>query len=101
MMRRDALPFEKMVFVCINERDPEGRPCCHAGGGVALHGKLKAAIANRGLRDRIRVSKSGCLDRCEEGPNVMVFPEGLWYSGVSEADLDGIVEEIVALLAPD
>ena len=60
--------------------------CCAGGGGLVLYAKLKNMI-KRGLRGRVRVSKAGCLDRCEDGPNIMVFPDNVWYSHVAEADL--------------
>jgi (2Fe-2S) ferredoxin len=53
-------------------------------------------VKERRLRSKIRVSKSGCMDRCEDGPNVMVFPDCRWYSGVGLEDLDALLEEVAA-----
>ena len=94
-MEKHPVPYKKIVFVCINERPPGGMPCCSGRGSVALHASLKARVKALGLGKVIRVSKSGCLNQCEHGPNIMVFPDNTWFSGVTEEDLDTIVGEIV------
>ncbi|MBI3119276.1 MAG: (2Fe-2S) ferredoxin domain-containing protein [Candidatus Hydrogenedentes bacterium] len=93
-MEQKSLPYEKIVFVCTNQRAPGERVCCAGRGSIDLHAKLKELVKARGLRTRIRVSKSGCMDRCEFGPNIMVFPDNVWYSAVTEADLEAIVEKL-------
>ena len=92
------MPYARIIFVCTNEREPGERPCCAHGGGAALRDRLKEMVKERRLRGRIRVSQSGCLDRCEEGPNIMVFPSNVWYSHVCEVDLERILDDIVAEL---
>ncbi len=54
---------------------------------------FKRKLAEHGLRGSVRANKSGCLDQCEHGPTVVVYPEGIWYGGVTEADVDQIVAE--------
>ena len=93
-MQEKGLPHRKIVFVCCNERAPGERVCCAAGGGQAIRDRLKAMVRERGLRGKIRVSQSGCMDRCEHGPNLMIFPDNRWLSGVSEADLDAILDDL-------
>jgi (2Fe-2S) ferredoxin len=98
-------PFERHVFVCGNQR-PDGHPrgCCDPTGAEALHKRFKTAIADRGLQRRVRANRSGCLDQCEHGPTVVVYPEAIWYGGVTAADVDEIVDrhlvggEVVARL---
>jgi (2Fe-2S) ferredoxin len=94
-VEQQGLPFHKIVFVCVNQRDPGERVCCADGGGQVLRDKLKAMVKDRGLRGRIRVSQSGCMDRCEEGPNMMVFPDNVWFSAATEADLEPMLDAIV------
>lgn len=53
---------------------------------------FKQKLAERGLKGRVRANQSGCLDQCEHGPNVVVYPEAVWYGGVTSADVDEIVE---------
>ena len=93
------VPFQKIVFVCINERDG-GRACCAARDSAAIAEALKAKVKALGLSGRVRVSKSGCQDLCAQGPNVMVFPDYVCYHGVTHADVDRIVDDIVRGLQP-
>ncbi len=85
--------FDRHVFVCEHKR-PEGSPrgCCMARGGSRIREVLKEAVRARGLAGRIRVNAAGCLDACEHGPSVVVYPEGVWYGGVTVADVKEIVE---------
>jgi len=94
-MEKRSLPHRKIIFVCVNQRPPGDRVCCAGGGGAELRTKLKAMVKERQLAHLIRVSQSGCMDRCEKGPNIMVFPDNVWYCGVQEADLETILEEVV------
>ena len=85
--------FEKHIFVCANQR-PHGHPrgCCDPAGGAELQRAFKTELAKCGLRATVRANKSGCLDQCEHGPNVVVYPEGIWYGNVTLADVDEIVQ---------
>lgn len=93
-MELNALPHEKIIFVCTNQREPGERVCCAGSGGCEIRDRLKAMIKTRHLRSKVRVSQSGCMDRCEDGPNVMIFPDNVWLSHVREADLDAIVDAV-------
>lgn len=86
--------FEHHVFVCTNQRacgHPRG--CCDAAGSVDLLFRLKKLIKERGLKQRIRINKSGCLDHCEHGATLVVYPESVWYGGVTAEDAVEIVEQ--------
>lgn len=97
-MEINALPFEKIIFVCTNQRVDGERVCCISGGGGELRDKLKAMVKARQLRSRVRVSQSGCMDKCEDGPNIMVFPDNVWFSRVTEADLEPILDAVAQSL---
>ena len=84
--------FEKYVLVCENKR--ETGDCCGAQG-ERIRELLKKAVKDRGLSARIRVSRTGCLDVCSEGPNVLVAPDYVWFKGVRESDIETIVESLV------
>lgn len=88
------IPYRHHVFVCQNER-PDGHPrgCCKSKGSVELHAALKEAVAKAGLSNDVRVNKSGCLDHCEQGATVVVYPEAVWYGHVALTDVDAIVQE--------
>ncbi len=76
----------KHVFVC------HWGKVCPTKGSQDLVGPLRDMIDAKGLSHQIQVTKSGCLDYCEIGPNMVVYPEGTWYSGVQIEDLREIVE---------
>jgi (2Fe-2S) ferredoxin len=86
--------FEHHVFVCHNVR-PEGapRPSCTADGKSDLHTALQQLAKEAGLSGRVRINKSGCLDQCEHGPTVVVYPEAVWYGWVRAEDAAEIVHE--------
>ena len=86
--------YEKHVFICMNERD-DGRPCCADQGAAAAqkHAKRRIKEMNLNGQGKIRINKSGCLDRCEEGPVMVVYPEGVWYTYVDTDDIDEIIDE--------
>ena len=85
--------FTRHVFICNNQRLPDDpRPSCNADGSGELQQAFKKALAIRGLARAIRSNKAGCLDQCEHGPTVVVYPEAVWYGGVTPADVDEIVE---------
>lgn len=83
------------VFCCINERPPDHeRGSCSRRGAVKLRDYMKAKAKALGLED-VRINASGCLDRCELGPTVVIYPEGVWYRCDSRADVDEILERHV------
>ncbi len=85
-------PFTRHIFVCTNQRPPgHPRGCCD-GAGVAVHQRFKQALAARGLKATMRANQSGCLDQCEHGPTVVVYPDTVWYGHVTEDDVDDIVD---------
>jgi (2Fe-2S) ferredoxin len=86
--------FERHVFVCTNFREPcSARPSCTNDGKSQLHTALKDAVRAAGIGASIRVNKAGCLDQCEHGPTVVVYPEAVWYGGVEVEDVPEIVSE--------
>ena len=88
--------FERHVFVCINER-PAGsaRGCCAEKGSRRIRARLKELAKQAGLQDRVRINASGCLDQCERGVTVVVYPEGVWYGAVTLEDVDELFAEHV------
>jgi (2Fe-2S) ferredoxin len=81
--------FEKHVFVCTS-----GSWCADKDGdGLGVHGYLKKRVKEAGLGERVRINHSGCLDQCGNGPMIVVYPENVWYSGVTVDDARAIFEE--------
>ena len=86
-------PYERHVFVCTNERPADHpRGCCVARGSGDVRERLKALVKARGLAGRVRVNAAGCLDFCETGVSIVVYPEGVWYGHVGIADVEEIVD---------
>ena len=85
--------FEKHIFICGNQR-PAGapRPCCDPAGQAELQKSFKEKLAARGLKGKVRANQSGCLDQCEHGPNLVVYPDAVWYGRVTLDDVDEIIE---------
>lgn len=85
--------YERHVFCCTNER-PAGhkRGCCKEKGAEELRNYMKVRAKEAGLKESVRVNTAGCLDRCELGPTMVVYPEGVWYTCGTKADVDEIVE---------
>jgi (2Fe-2S) ferredoxin len=86
--------FEHHVFVCTNQREPgSARGCCSQDGKGALHTAFKDAVAAAGVKAIVRANKAGCLDQCEHGPVVVVYPGAVWYGFVQLEDVNTIVRE--------
>ncbi len=97
------------IFVCCNRREPgHRRGCCDPEGAARLRECFQAELARQGVGPLVRANKSGCLDQCEYGPTVVIYPQGIWYGGVQLGDVPPIVEQTVIggriiedLLIPD
>lgn len=99
--------FQKHIFVCCNQRN-SARGCCNPDGAQALRQAFKAEVAKRGLKPEVRANEAGCLDQCEHGPTVVIYPQQIWYGRVTTDDVVRIIEESVIgdevieeLLIPD
>ena len=85
--------YQRHIFVCENVREPgHERGCCSEKGSLELRQAMKKAIKTKGLRGDVRANAAGCLDACEFGPSVVVYPDAIWYGGVTLADVDEIIE---------
>lgn len=86
--------FERHVFFCCNQRKA-GEICCNDYGAQQLRDYAKEQIEALGLSGpgKIRVNIAGCLDRCEEGPIIVIYPEAVWYTYVDREDIDEIIRE--------
>ncbi len=93
--------FEHHIFICTNQRPPENpRGCCDPEGLGQLQLLFKKELAARGLKATVRANRAGCLDQCEHGPTVVVYPEAVWYGGVRPEDVREIVESHIVNHTP-
>lgn len=85
--------FRKHVFCCTNKR-PAGhdRGCCIDRGGGEIRDYMKKRCKELGLKD-VRINASGCLDRCEEGPVMVVYPDGVWYRCSTKDEVDEVIQQ--------
>ena len=85
--------FKRHVFFCTNQR-PDGEPCCQQfdAKGARSYVKKRAKSLNLHGPGGVRVNSAGCLDRCEKGPVLVIYPEAVWYTYVDRDDLDEIVD---------
>lgn len=85
--------YERHIFTCINRREPgDPKGCCAEKGSELIAEMFKVGLHKRGLKGRMRANKAGCLDQCEQGVTVVVYPEGVWYRRVQAADVEEIIE---------
>lgn len=85
--------YKHHVFFCTNRRDPPEK-CCADAGAVEMQAYAKSRIKELGLNGKgsVRINKAGCLDRCEEGPCLVVYPDNVWYTYVDRDDIDEIID---------
>ncbi len=86
--------FQHHVFFCLNKREDPSRACCADKNAQAMQQYAKAQVKSKGLagEGKVRINQAGCLDRCEQGPCLVVYPEAVWYTYVDESDIDEIIE---------
>lgn len=85
--------FAQHVFFCCNQRN-DGRASCEDHGATVLRDYCKSQVKKLGLAGtgKARINMAGCLDRCDQGPVAVVYPEGVWYRYANKADIDEIIE---------
>ena len=85
--------YDAHVFCCTNRRaDGHPRGSCAERGGEALRDYMKSKAKALGLKN-VRINSSGCLDRCELGPTMVIYPEGVWYSVSTREEIDEVLEK--------
>ncbi len=85
--------YRHHVFFCCNQREPPER-CCANNDALAMQQYAKQRIKDLGMsgKDQVRINRAGCLDRCEEGPVIVVYPDDVWYTYVDRSDIDEIID---------
>ena len=85
--------YQHHVFFCLNQR-PNGEACCQDKGAEAAFDHMKARVKKLGLsgEGNVRINRSGCLDRCAQGPLMVIYPQAVWYTFVDNDDIDEIID---------
>jgi (2Fe-2S) ferredoxin len=91
-----GVPYDCHLFICTNRR-PDGHPrgSCAEKGSEEVRARFKSELDKRGLRGSARANAAGCLDTCERGISVVVYPNTTWYQHVTVEDVAEIVEQHV------
>lgn len=86
--------YQHHVFFCCNQREA-GEACCNDRGATEIRAYAKDRVKALKLngQGKVRINSAGCLDRCDDGPVIVVYPEEVWYTYVDKADIDEIIEE--------
>ena len=88
--------YKHHVFFCLNKRDaPENCCACHGAEKMQAYAKKRIKELRLGGEGKVRINKAGCLDRCELGPVMVVYPEEVWYTYVDQSDIDEIIDRHV------
>ncbi len=90
-MKIDKVPYEKQIFVCTNNKEGK-EPSCGDQQGEEIFKELRRIAKERGLHPGIRVAQAKCLGKCGLGGNIMVYPDNVWYSGVTLQDVPQLAE---------
>ncbi|MGR3318941.1 MAG: (2Fe-2S) ferredoxin domain-containing protein [Candidatus Anammoxibacter sp.] len=93
-MEVKTLPYERIIFVCCNQRE-NNEECCNNSGGSEIREKLKSIVKGYNLNKRVRIAKSGCMGKCDSGVNVMIFPNNIWLKNVTDKDIAEILLQYV------
>ena len=91
-MEQKKVPYEQQIFVCTNDRQGQSSSCGDHQG-EAVFRELRRIAKERKLHPRIRVAQAKCLGQCSQGVNVMIYPQGVWYSGITLDDVDRLADE--------
>ena len=85
--------YKHHVFFCLNRREA-GENCCanHDAEAMQAYAKEKIKALRRAGPGKVRINKAGCLDRCDLGPCLVVYPEGVWYTYLDKKDIDEIID---------
>jgi (2Fe-2S) ferredoxin len=86
--------YQYHVFFCTNQREG-GAKCCNNFCSQELRGYAKQRIKSLKLNGekKIRINTAGCLDRCEQGPVIVIYPDEIWYTYIDKDDIDEIIDE--------
>jgi (2Fe-2S) ferredoxin len=100
MPKQEEAPYVSHVFVCTNDRGKVRKSCADNNSPLTKQ-TLKDAVNEKGWKGKVRISTSGCMGLCATGPNVMIYPQKVWFSEVSPDDVSEIVSALEHIVAVD
>jgi (2Fe-2S) ferredoxin len=88
--------FKKHIFICENLRpDDSPKGCCASRGSAEIKKQMKQKLVQKGLNKMYRTNSAGCLDACDHGVSMVIYPQAIWYGHVTESDIDEIIEKSI------
>lgn len=97
MAEQRETPYTCHIFICTNDRHGTRKSCADSGG-AEIRAALKEAVAARGWKGRVRVSQAGCFGLCDDGPNVVLYPQEIWFFDMRPADVDRVLARVAEIL---
>jgi len=93
------MKYDKHIFICKNDRGENStRQSCGSIGGLDIRKEFVSLINAAGLKGKIRANKSGCLDLCEQGPAIVIYPQGLWYLNVEKRNIENFFMNLLLVV---
>lgn len=93
------MKYDKHIFICKNDRGENStRQSCGRCGGLDIRKEFVSLINAAGLKGKIRANKSGCLDLCEQGPAIVIYPQGLWYLNVEKRNIENFFMNLLLVV---
>ena len=93
------MKYDKHIFICKNDRGENStRQSCGRCGGLDIRKEFVSLINAAGLKGKIRANKSGCLDLCEQGPEIVIYPQGLWYLNVEKRNIENFFMNLLLVV---
>ena len=93
------MKYDKHIFICKNDRGENStRQSCGRCGGLDIRKEFVSLINAAGLKGKIRANKSGCLDLCEQGPEIVIYPHGLWYLNVEKRNIENFFMNLLLVV---
>ncbi|MBT4149792.1 MAG: (2Fe-2S) ferredoxin domain-containing protein [Candidatus Marinimicrobia bacterium] len=90
------MKYNKHIFICTNEREKCSiKGDCASLGSKEIRMKFVQLINEHGLKGKVRANKSGCLDACEMGTALVIYPKGIWYTKVTKSDVREIFNKSI------
>ncbi|WZO97017.1 (2Fe-2S) ferredoxin domain-containing protein [Isosphaeraceae bacterium EP7] len=88
--------FTHHIFICGNARATDHpRGSCGTEQSQVLRDAFKKALKTAGVGSSVRANPAGCLDQCEHGPVVVIYPQNIWYGHVGPEDAARIVDRTI------
>lgn len=95
MIENKSVKYLRHIFVCTNFREGEGAICCKNGGSEPIYKKLKEYVKTNNLTAAVKITQSKCFSMCADGPNMVIYPEQIWYNRVKSEDIDEIIKKFI------